>query len=104
MKYHVITLSIAALLFPLTSHAAKFNTIGDIIGELTDIVALATPVVAGLALLVLFWGAVKLILHADNEEKRRESKQILIWGTIALFVLISIWGIVTVLQNTFLRL
>ena len=54
------------------------------------------------ALLGFLWGLSKLILNADNEQKRAEGKQILLWGIIALFAMVSIWGLLRVLENTFL--
>jgi len=53
-----------------------------------------TPVLAGLALVVFFWGLVKFIFHAGDEEMRKEGKKFMMWGIIALFVVVAIWGIV----------
>ena len=40
-------------------------------------------------------------LMISNEEKRDEGKQIIYHGIIGLFVMISIWGLVNILDNTF---
>ena len=40
-------------------------------------------------------------IHADEEAKRAQGKQYMIWGIIALAVMLSIWGLVGVLKNTF---
>jgi hypothetical protein len=44
------------------------------------------------------WGAFLMI---RSEEKREEGKQIIYHGIIGLFVMISIWGLVSILDNTF---
>ena len=44
----------------------------------------------------------KFILAAGSEEGRKEGRNIMIWGIIALFVIVSVWGLVQVLNNTFL--
>ncbi len=36
-----------------------------------------------------------------SEEKREEGKQTVYYGVIALFVMMSIWGFVNILNNTF---
>jgi hypothetical protein len=58
--------------------------------------------VSSLAVLYFLWGVSKYILHSGNEEKRAEGYQMMIYGIIALFVMVSVWGLVGVLANTFL--
>lgn len=70
------------------------KTFGDVICVFVDLITTAIPVVAGLALVVFFWGLAKLILNAGNETGREEGKLIMKWGIVALFVLVSIWGLV----------
>ena len=82
---------------------AQADNIDQFISTLTDIVALIIPVVVALAFLYFLWGLLKFILHADDETKRAEGKQIMIWGTVALFVMLTIWGIIALLQNTFVQ-
>jgi len=40
-------------------------------------------------------------LMISNEEKREDGKKIIYHGIIGLFVMISIWGLVNILDNTF---
>ena len=47
-----------------------------------------------MALLAFFWGLAKYIFHSNDEEKKAEGKNIMIWGIVALFVMASVWGIV----------
>ena len=47
----------------------------------------AFKIVAAIALLAFFWGLVKFIAGAGNEDKRTEGKQVMLWGIISLFVL-----------------
>jgi hypothetical protein len=44
---------------------------------------------------------VKTDVKREIEEKRKAGKSFMIWGLIALFVMVSIWGLVGVLSNTF---
>lgn len=56
--------------------------------------------IAFLSMLVFFfWGLAKYIYGgAEDKEKGRN---LMIWGTVAIFVAASIWGIVNVLKLTF---
>lgn len=64
-----------------------------------SIVAAATPIAFALALLFFFYGLAMFILKSG--EDKESGKNIMIWGTIALFIMTSIFGIIEFLQNTF---
>lgn len=88
-----------ALVFaPFLAFAA---TLGDVLNTIGNLVGTATPIVVALALVFFFWGLGQLILNSGDEGKRKEAISIMIYGIIALFVMVSIWGIVNVLQSTF---
>lgn len=53
--------------------------------------------ITALSVVYIVLGAFKLM----NEEKRDEGKQTIYYGIIALFVMMSIWGFVNILNNTF---
>ena len=53
------------------------------------------------AVIFFLYGIVKYISSNDDEENRKKSKNIMIYGIIGLFVMISFWGIVNILINTF---
>lgn len=52
-----------------------------------------------LAIVVFFWGLIKYLWSIDNENAH-EGLKIMFWGLIAIFVMVSIWGIIKLLQNT----
>lgn len=43
------------------------------------------------------WNIVKYIRFAESPEKRKEYRASMIWGIVALFVMVSIWGIIAIL-------
>ena len=61
----------------------------------------AIPLVMSLALLAFFWGLAKFILQAGDEKGREDGKQVMKWGIVALFVLVSVYGILTFLTSDF---
>lgn len=54
-----------------------------------------------LAVIFFIYGIVKFIKSADEEEGREKGKNIMLYGIIGLFVIVSMWGIVNILRNTF---
>jgi len=79
---------------------AQFGNAQSLLIQTKILINLLFPVVGGLALLYFFWGLAKLVLNAGDEKGREEGKQIMKWGIVALFVLVSIWGIVIFIQRT----
>lgn len=76
-------------------------TIFGVIATLAGILNAFAPVIVALALVYFFWGLAQYILNAADEEKKKEGRNIMIWGILALFVMVSVWGIVNVIRDTF---
>lgn len=52
-----------------------------------------------IAIVAFFWGLIKYIWSVD--EKKAEGLQTMLYGVLAIFVMVSIWGIIRLIQNTF---
>ena len=66
----------------------------ELIGIFVGLIRTALPVIAGLAMLVFIWGLVKFIFRVGGDEKAVEDgKNLMKWGIIALFVLVSFMSI-----------
>ena len=52
-----------------------------------------------LAIVVFFWGLIRYLVSVGEE--KAEGLQIMFYGVIAIFVMVSIWGIIRLLQSTF---
>jgi len=68
-----------------------------IVGYLTDII----PLIMFLTILYFIYGIAEFIRKSGNGEELEEAKQKIVWGIIALFVMVSFWGIVTLLTSDF---
>lgn len=55
----------------------------------------------GLAVVFFLIGIVKFMFSAGDAEKRKEGRNMMIYGVIGMFVMISLWGLVNLLSETF---
>lgn len=60
------------------------------------------PVLFALAFIVFLWGVANAYIFSGGEEEARKSgHKLILWGIIAFVVMISLWGLVNVVANTF---
>ena len=93
--------ALAVLALPLVSFAA-INNISDagafFINTVNNIVV---PVLFALAFIVFLWGAFEtFIWGANSEEVQTRGKNLMLWGLIGFFVMVSVWGLVNILTGT----
>ncbi len=91
---------ISAFGLPMVALAVSAPTIGGMLSVVKNIIDIATIVAVAIALLFFIWGLAQYILSGPGE-KADEGRQRMIYGIIALFVIVSIWGLVNVLNSTF---
>jgi hypothetical protein len=76
------------------------SNFSDLVGVFMQLIRAALPVLAGLALLVFLWGLVKFIFNISKDEKGlQEGKNLMIWGLIALFILVSFLTIIDIVHD-----
>jgi uncharacterized membrane protein YidH (DUF202 family) len=74
-----------------------FTTIDNLTKFLTSTML---PFLQALAVCFFMYGLVKFIKNADDERAKQEGKNLMVWGMIALFVLVAFWGIVAYIQSS----
>lgn len=68
-----------------------------------DIIGLLTQAVFVLTLFVFFWGTLKgFVIQGGSEEGVADGKSYATMGIVAFVVMASFWGILYLLQNTFI--
>ena len=92
--------ALSALLLAMP-FVASAQTFGSILGVINTLVNQLIPLAMALALLAFFWGLVKYIWSSGNEEGKADGKNIMIAGIVGLFVMVSIWGLVGIIAQTF---
>jgi len=83
--------------FPLLV-LAQSNPFVNILGRVRDILNLVVPVVITIALIYFIWGVARYII-TDDEDKKKAARDVMVYGAIGLFFIVSIWGIVGLLQD-----
>lgn len=90
-------LSLAIVALPALAFAQTLlNTLSFFNTLLNGVIALLIT----LAIVAFFWGLVKYLFSSAEEQKKR-GLSVMLYGVIAIFVMVSIWGIVRLLQSTF---
>ena len=88
-------------LFPYANAAVDPTAFGNVVDPI--ITAVVYPVVELMlmvALIVFIYGIVKMIINGDDAEARKEGRQVMLYGVIGLFIMLSAWGIVYVIANS----
>lgn len=84
--------------------AQGFVTLGGLIRSFTDnVVKALVALLLGLATVAFFYGIVQYIwgLRQGDSGKAKVGNQFMIWGLVALFVMVSVWGIIVYVQTIF---
>jgi len=102
-KIQILYMGLISLtFFPLVTTATAPADFKGVISIIVDILTAVLPVIVLLAFIYFLWGLTQY-LKADKENQP-EAKSNMINGIIALFVMVSVWGFITILTNTFVPL
>lgn len=77
----------------------NFSGIDNLVQQFGRIVARVIPIMFALAIIYFFWGLIKFIRAAGDPKAAAEGKGIMIYGVIAIAVMVSIYGLVAWLQS-----
>lgn len=77
------------------------NNFTELVAIFTNLIWRTLPVLMGLAFLVFVWGLAKFIGKAGDAKSHEEGKNLMKWGIIALFIMLSFWGILEFFYRDF---
>ncbi len=89
---------IALLALPGVAFAAP-RTFDELAGRVVQILNAGIGISIILGLVVFFYGLAASMAHRDGSDFER-LRNTIIWGIIALFVMVSVWGILGLVRNT----
>lgn len=58
------------------------------------------PILISIGLIIFIVGVVRFVAAGENEEQRQAGRQMMIYGIIALFVMVAVWGFVNLLSSS----
>lgn len=88
------------LLLPLVASAQASDISGFVNVIINIINNTLVPLILAVAFIVFIWGIFRFFI-ASNEETKEKGKDLMVYGLIGFVVIISVWGIVNLLVNTF---
>ncbi len=99
IAYLVSLIILSASAIPAYAVVTTFKQMIDIV-FINGILSPIVPLLIGLAVVVFIYGVLVLVF-SEGGEKREDGKKFMFWGIIGIFVMVSVWGLVAVLQGTF---
>lgn len=101
-QYFLSALASVALAAPATVALAAVTNFKDLINQtiIAGILRPLIPLLVGLAVVMFVYG-VLIFMFSEGGEKKEEGKQYMLWGIIGIFVMVSVWGLVSILVGVF---
>ena len=98
-----LSLTILALFIPTLSYAVDFSLAGStfqgVIYYILDVIYVLLPILYGLSFFIFFWGLSKFILNSSNKDGIKDGRTYMIWGVLALFILITFRAIIGLVRS-----
>jgi glucose uptake protein GlcU len=95
LKYFIFPV---AVLMPVFTSAQPVDAVNNFVSTIQGWTGLLLPTLIALALVLFLWGVLRYLFSKDGPAKK-EARDFMMWGIVALFVMVSVWGLVKVLQD-----
>ncbi|MEI6843601.1 MAG: hypothetical protein WCK48_03825 [bacterium] len=106
MKKKYLLISTLGFLLPLVTFSADWSledsSFGDVIGYVLNLLGLVIPILFIGAFIFFFWGLSKFILSgAGDQAGRKKGQDYMMWGILALFILVTFRVFVAMISGEF---
>ena len=102
MIQHIFAVLVIAGTPLLLNAQAPANDIESLVRFLANIFQRwLIPMFVTLAMIYVIVAAIQYIMANEDSQRKNEKRQQMFWGIVGLFVIISIWSLVAIVQNTF---
>ncbi len=93
-----IILIVSFFVFPMVVFGAVSDA-NSLFALVNEILGKVLPIIIAIAVI---WFIYNVFMYAivGDEEKKALAKNNMIWGIVALFVMVSVWGLVNILGGT----
>lgn len=77
----------------------NLSPLSSLIGAVASIVGSLVPILVTLGLVVFLWGLVRYLWSKGGKADIENAKNLMKWGLVTLFVMVSVWGIIDLMQS-----
>lgn len=78
------------------------NAINDVMQRFEEFIILPAVMIVFAAGFFLFvWGFVEFLWNLNSGGDNKEGKSHMLWGIVGMFIMVSVYGILNILDNTF---
>ncbi|MFA6295335.1 MAG: hypothetical protein WC666_02845 [Candidatus Paceibacterota bacterium] len=88
-------------LIPYANAAVDATAFGKIVDPI--IKNLVYPVIElmfAVALVLFVYGIIQMIIHGTDPTSRKKGQDMILYGSIGMFIMVSAWGIIYLVSNT----
>jgi uncharacterized membrane protein len=90
----------ASFALPVFASAATITSLDSIFTFISSTLNTLLPLIIAAAVVYFIYGIAMYVISGSDDAKEAAKNKI-IYGVIGLFVMISVWGLVNILVNTF---
>ncbi len=94
MKKKILASVTLLTLVPSIALAQDVSYFTGLITDVQGILNALVPVLIAAAVVYFLWGVLQFVASGDDEEKRKAGRGRMIHGIIAIFVMVSLWGLI----------
>lgn len=99
MNKKIALFTLASVVIPSITSAQTGKTLSSLITLIIGYLNQFLVLLMGAAVIMFVYNVIKYFIRADAE--RKEAGPYVMWSLIGFFVILSMWGLVNILQNTF---
>ena len=100
-KITKLAIGVSAFLPALSFAQTGGSSLLSVLGLISKLINGIIPILLALAVLAFFWGLIQYLFANGSEADIAKGLKMMTAGIIAIFVMVSLWGIIRVLQRSF---
>jgi len=74
-------------------------TFAELVKTIIQLIDNFVAVGSALAVVVFLWGLVRYIYESQDTHSQARGRELIGWGLVALFVMVSMWGILAIMRE-----
>ena len=93
------TIALASIPFLAIAQGPDATQVNSIFKNVLSLLTVVVQITILCAFITFGWGIIKLITAGGDAKKLGDAKKIVTWGVIGMFILASLFGIITFIQT-----